>query len=141
MALPRTEMRLQCFIFLTLLFGCISAHQCVHGLGVSPRATNLLREPFPSQSEKSPLFCAFADGLILMLEPHAFESMFSVLLRFAKFAPIRQNALDMLDPQPGQALLDVGSGLGGDAIGLAKRGARVIGLDASARVLERAWKR
>jgi 2-polyprenyl-3-methyl-5-hydroxy-6-metoxy-1,4-benzoquinol methylase len=69
------------------------------------------------------------------------EAMFSVLQRDeVKFGPVRQNALDMLDPQPGQSLLDVGSGLGGDAAEFAAKGARVLGVDASVQVVERARK-
>ena len=69
------------------------------------------------------------------------ESMFTMLFRDEKkFLPVRQNVVDMLDPEPGQSILDVGSGLGIDAISFSRLGARVVGVDSSASVVERAWQ-
>lgn len=42
---------------------------------------------------------------------------------------------EALDPEPDRTILDVGTGTGRAAIGLARAGARVIGLDASAEML------
>ena len=68
--------------------------------------------------------------------------MFSVLQQDEiKFGSVRKNALDMVDPHPSDTVLDVGSGLGGDAIEFAQKGARVLGVDASASVIEHAQKR
>jgi ubiquinone/menaquinone biosynthesis C-methylase UbiE len=44
--------------------------------------------------------------------------------------------LEVLQPAPGRQIVDVGTGTGRAAIGLAQRGAAVIGLDASAEMLE-----
>jgi trans-aconitate methyltransferase len=49
--------------------------------------------------------------------------------------------LDLLDPQPGERILDLGCGTGELAATIAERGATVIGLDADARMIERARTR
>jgi SAM-dependent methyltransferase len=49
--------------------------------------------------------------------------------------------MDLLDPQPGEDILDVGAGQGVLAPYVAKRGARYTGLDASPRLIELARRR
>lgn len=44
--------------------------------------------------------------------------------------------LDLLDPQPGERILDVGCGTGHQAAELAARGAHVVGIDADAAMLD-----
>ena len=55
------------------------------------------------------------------------------------FRPVSANAIDMLQPTGGQSILDVGCGLGTDAIEFAKRGAKVVGLDASKALIQKCW--
>ncbi|MGI6551769.1 MAG: class I SAM-dependent methyltransferase [Bacillota bacterium] len=50
----------------------------------------------------------------------------------------RELVWEMLDPQPGQELLDLGCGTGLYAIDLARQGLRVTGLDISSAMLEKA---
>lgn len=49
--------------------------------------------------------------------------------------------LDLLDPRPGEAVLDVGAGQGVLAPSIAERGARYAGVDASPRLIQRARRR
>jgi ubiquinone/menaquinone biosynthesis C-methylase UbiE len=49
--------------------------------------------------------------------------------------------MDLLDPQPGENILDIGAGQGVLAPYVAKRGARYTGLDASPRLIELARRR
>lgn len=57
-------------------------------------------------------------------------------------APVGALVLDRVGVEPGQALLDVGTGSGGTiAIPAAQRGARVVGLDVTPELLEHARRR
>src|SRR5581483_2815270 len=49
--------------------------------------------------------------------------------------------IDWLDPRPGEAILDLGCGTGELATAIAARGARVVGLDASAEMIAVARER
>jgi trans-aconitate methyltransferase len=49
--------------------------------------------------------------------------------------------IDLLDPQPGERILDLGCGTGELAATIAERGAAVVGLDADAQMIERARAR
>lgn len=49
--------------------------------------------------------------------------------------------LDLLDPQPGERVLDLGCGSGELTAQIAGRGARVVGVDSSAEMLDRALER
>ena len=55
------------------------------------------------------------------------------------FQSVAQNSLDMLKPKRGEAILDVGCGLGIDAMKFADMGAKTTGVDASQRILQKAW--
>ncbi|HYS48205.1 MAG TPA: class I SAM-dependent methyltransferase [Xanthobacteraceae bacterium] len=46
-------------------------------------------------------------------------------------------AIDRLDPTPGERVIDIGAGTGGAALMLAARGANVLAVDASPRMVER----
>ena len=48
------------------------------------------------------------------------------------------NLIDLLDPQPGESVLDIGCGTGHLTRAIAERGARVIGTDHSAAMIEQA---
>jgi len=62
--------------------------------------------------------------------------------RHAAFVPeLGAAALQLLDPQPGELILDVGCGDGALTARIAEAGARVIGLDASAEMVEAARAR
>ena len=49
--------------------------------------------------------------------------------------------IDLLDPQPGERILDLGCGTGELAATIAARGAAVVGLDADSHMIERARER
>ena len=49
-------------------------------------------------------------------------------------------ALELLNPQPGERILDLGCGTGELSAQIAAKGARVVGLDASPAMLKRAWQ-
>ena len=53
-------------------------------------------------------------------------------------APAHELVASLLDPQPGEPWLDVGTGAGGLAFALARRGADVVGVDISEEGLEHA---
>jgi demethylmenaquinone methyltransferase / 2-methoxy-6-polyprenyl-1,4-benzoquinol methylase len=53
----------------------------------------------------------------------------------------RRALIDAVDPRPGQRILDVATGTGMVAFGLAERGAEVVALDQSEHMLARARKR
>ena len=55
------------------------------------------------------------------------------------FQSVAQNSLDMLKPKRGETILDVGCGLGIDAMKFAGMGAKTTGVDASQRILQKAW--
>ena len=55
------------------------------------------------------------------------------------FERMTEVSLDLLEPGPGRWLLDVASGFGQDAVALARRGARVVALEPSARMTN--WAR
>ena len=61
-----------------------------------------------------------------------YESVFETLTN--TFA---ERALELLEPLAGQRLLDVGAGAGGGALAAARRGARVLAIDASPRMVAR----
>ena len=68
------------------------------------------------------------------------DKMFAILQRDSiMFKSVSSNAFDMLHPIPGQTILDVGCGLGLDAITFAEKGSKVIGLDASKTAISKAW--
>ena len=54
---------------------------------------------------------------------------------------MREEALDMLDPDPDDRVLDVGCGTGFGTAGLLGRAGEVHGLDQSVHQLERAWEK
>lgn len=56
-------------------------------------------------------------------------------------APLTTLAIDRADPRSGEQAIDIGCGCGDTALALADRGARVLGLDISAPMLQRAWER
>jgi SAM-dependent methyltransferase len=56
-------------------------------------------------------------------------------------APFNGALLDLLDPRPGDRVLDVGCGFGTTSLGAAARGAVVHGVDISAPMIERARER
>jgi demethylmenaquinone methyltransferase/2-methoxy-6-polyprenyl-1,4-benzoquinol methylase len=72
--------------------------------------------------------------------PDAYDRM-GALLSFGQDPRWRRALLDALDPRPGQRVLDVATGTGLVAFGLAQRGAEVIGLDQSERMLAGARRR
>ena len=49
--------------------------------------------------------------------------------------------IDLLDPQPGERVLDLGCGTGELAAKIAERGATVVGLDADHNMIEQARER
>jgi ubiquinone/menaquinone biosynthesis C-methylase UbiE len=68
--------------------------------------------------------------------------MFAVLERDATmFLPVSQNAVDMLKPTRGETILDVGCGLGIDALKFASLGAKTTGVDASQKIIQKAWSK
>src|SRR5918999_3791916 len=52
-----------------------------------------------------------------------------------------ETALDLLAVRPGEQLIDIGAGRGGAALVAARRGARVLAIDASAQMVERVRER
>ena len=56
-------------------------------------------------------------------------------------AELGEAALDLLDPQPGEAILDVGCGEGALTQKIAERGARVVGIDNSPEMIAAAQAR
>ena len=94
--------------------------------------------PIPAQSSPSPrkrhTLELFA-GL-----PAAYDRMGAVL-SFGQDPRWRRALLEAIDPRPGQRILDVATGTGLVAAGLAERGADVVGLDQSEQMLEGARRR
>lgn len=72
--------------------------------------------------------------------PAAYDRMGSVL-SFGQDPRWRRDLLDAVDPRPGQRVLDVATGTGLVAYGLAQRGAEVVGLDQSEDMLAGARRR
>jgi demethylmenaquinone methyltransferase / 2-methoxy-6-polyprenyl-1,4-benzoquinol methylase len=72
--------------------------------------------------------------------PAAYDRMGAVL-SFGQDPRWRRALIDAVDPRPGQRILDVATGTGMVAFGLARRGATVIGLDQSEQMLAGARKR
>ena len=72
--------------------------------------------------------------------PRAYDRMGAVL-SFGQDPRWRRALIDAIDPRPGQRILDVATGTGMVAFGLARRGATVIGLDQSEHMLSRARQR
>jgi len=72
--------------------------------------------------------------------PAAYDRMGSVL-SFGQDPRWRRTLLDAVDPRPGQRVLDVATGTGLVAYGLAERGAEVVGLDQSEDMLAGARRR
>jgi demethylmenaquinone methyltransferase / 2-methoxy-6-polyprenyl-1,4-benzoquinol methylase len=66
--------------------------------------------------------------------PRAYDRMGAVL-SFGQDPRWRRALIDAIDPRPGQRILDVATGTGMVAFGLARRGATVIGLDQSEHML------
>ena len=56
-------------------------------------------------------------------------------------AAVNDRAIDLLDPSPGQAVLEVGCGPGRAVAEIARRGARVTGIDPSAVMIAQAQRR
>ena len=56
-------------------------------------------------------------------------------------AELGEAALDLLDPQPGEAILDIGCGEGALTARIAERGARVVGIDNSPEMVAAAQAR
>ncbi len=69
--------------------------------------------------------------------PRAYDRMGAVL-SFGQDPRWRRALIDAVDPRPGQRILDVATGTGMVAFGLARRGATVIGLDQSEDMLSAA---
>jgi demethylmenaquinone methyltransferase/2-methoxy-6-polyprenyl-1,4-benzoquinol methylase len=72
--------------------------------------------------------------------PRAYDRMGAVL-SFGQDPRWRRALIDAIDPRPGQHILDVATGTGMVAFGLARRGATVIGLDQSEQMLSGARTR
>jgi demethylmenaquinone methyltransferase / 2-methoxy-6-polyprenyl-1,4-benzoquinol methylase len=72
--------------------------------------------------------------------PRAYDRMGAVL-SFGQDPRWRRALIDAIDPRPGQRILDVATGTGMVAFGLARRGATVIGLDQSEHMLSEARRR
>jgi|SRR5690242_5505832 demethylmenaquinone methyltransferase / 2-methoxy-6-polyprenyl-1,4-benzoquinol methylase len=72
--------------------------------------------------------------------PRAYDRMGAVL-SFGQDPRWRRALIDAIDPRPGQRILDVATGTGMVAFGLARRGATVIGLDQSEHMLATARQR
>jgi len=72
--------------------------------------------------------------------PRAYDRMGAVL-SFGQDPRWRHALLDAIDPRPGQRILDVATGTGLVASGLAERGADVVGLDQSEEMLAGARRR
>jgi demethylmenaquinone methyltransferase/2-methoxy-6-polyprenyl-1,4-benzoquinol methylase len=72
--------------------------------------------------------------------PQAYDRMGAVL-SFGQDPRWRRALIDAIGPRPGQRILDVATGTGMVAFGLARRGARVTGLDQSEDMLARARER
>lgn len=58
----------------------------------------------------------------------------------AALQPGRRRALALLAPRPGESILEIGVGTG-FALGAYPTGCRVVGIDLSSRMIERAWRR
>ena len=69
--------------------------------------------------------------------PRAYHRMGAVL-SFGQDPRWRRTLIDAIDPRPGQRILDVATGTGLVAFGLARRGATVVGLDQSEQMLAEA---
>jgi demethylmenaquinone methyltransferase / 2-methoxy-6-polyprenyl-1,4-benzoquinol methylase len=72
--------------------------------------------------------------------PRAYDRM-GAALSFGQDPRWRRALLDAIDPRPGQRVLDVATGTGLVAFGLARRGAEVVGLDQSDQMLAVARRR
>ena len=72
--------------------------------------------------------------------PRAYDRMGAVL-SFGQDPRWRRALIEAIDPRPGQRILDVATGTGMVAFGLARRGAAVIGLDQSEHMLSAARRR
>ena len=72
--------------------------------------------------------------------PRDYDRM-GAALSFGQDPRWRLALLDTIDPKPGMRILDVATGTGLVAFGLARRGATVIGLDQSEQMLARARRR
>jgi demethylmenaquinone methyltransferase / 2-methoxy-6-polyprenyl-1,4-benzoquinol methylase len=72
--------------------------------------------------------------------PHAYDRMGAVL-SFGQDPRWRRALLDAVDPRPGDRVLDVATGTGLVAFGLARRGAEVTGVDQSEQMLAVARRR
>jgi demethylmenaquinone methyltransferase/2-methoxy-6-polyprenyl-1,4-benzoquinol methylase len=72
--------------------------------------------------------------------PRAYDRM-GAILSFGQDPRWRRALIDAIDPRPGQRILDVATGTGMVAFGLARRGATVVGLDQSEHMLSRARTR
>src|ERR1700761_4538404 len=72
--------------------------------------------------------------------PSAYGRMGAVL-SFGQDPRWRRALIDAIDPRPGQRILDVATGTGLVAFGLAERGAEVVGLDQSDQMLAGARRR
>jgi demethylmenaquinone methyltransferase / 2-methoxy-6-polyprenyl-1,4-benzoquinol methylase len=72
--------------------------------------------------------------------PRAYDRMGAVL-SFGQDPRWRRALIDAIDPRPGQRILDVATGTGMVAFGLARRGATVVGLDQSEHMLSAARQR
>jgi demethylmenaquinone methyltransferase / 2-methoxy-6-polyprenyl-1,4-benzoquinol methylase len=72
--------------------------------------------------------------------PSAYHRMGAVM-SFGQDPRWRRALLDAVDPRPGQRVLDVATGTGLVAFGLARRGAEVVGLDQSEDMLAGARRR
>jgi len=72
--------------------------------------------------------------------PRAYDRM-GALLSFGQDPRWRRALIDAVDPRPGRRILDVATGTGMVAAGLARRGAEVVGLDQSEQMLTGARRR
>jgi SAM-dependent methyltransferase len=104
----------------------------VQPIGHPVRRSRLVRDPPGSAPTADPGSCFDCPVTGDAWDAHAYDSRFG-------FVALHGDALlDVLDPQPGDRVLDVGCGTGRHAAMIAARGADVLGLDADPGMLAKA---
>jgi ubiquinone/menaquinone biosynthesis C-methylase UbiE len=84
------------------------------------------------------------DNVDRTADPHWYRNYLDAFNAMVTVRAWKERSFAMLAVQPGHRLLDVGCGLGGDAIALAERigaGGRVVGVDNSAQLIAEAQQR